>query len=154
MKLRLFDSVTDSQLKRLQNKKICDVTEIVVASSVGYYKGWTGSTEEKWFSIVFVKGVLTVSVEEREMYLGKFPINLALSDTLEEMLSPPVTATKNMMVDMYNSSLYLEDLRKITFKDIMKLLKWKFLNRNVKVQEHFLSESLTNTKDMLDYLDE
>jgi hypothetical protein len=141
MKFEILETVTADQKKKLQDKKVCDVTEMVLPSIIGYYKGWIGSTEEEYFSIVFVKGIITVSLEEREFRLGREPINYSVVDSLHESLIGPITAAKKTTVDLYNTKLYLDDVKLLTFKDVMKSLKWK-LDTGVEVEEHYLSEQL------------
>ena len=143
MKFEVFDHVTKEQLDMLQNKKVCNVTEMIMPSIAGSYKGWCGSTEDAYFSIVFVRGIMTVSLEEREMCLGWNPINFAAIDVLADAGKGKATEAKNAIIDEYTTRLYLDDVSLIKFSDVMKPLKWKMKSRSVKVEDHFMNDPLT-----------
>lgn len=152
MKFVILESVSKENLIRLQKKVVCNVTELFAPSNiVGSYKGWLGSTEEEYFSIVFVNGILTISLEEREMCLGWRSLSYAIIDTVADAYSGKASVAKNILVQEYDLHLYLKDLNEIKFKDVMKTLKWKLKSKKVKVDEHFLNDSLliSDNKDNL-----
>ena len=101
---------------------------------------WIGSTEEEYFSVSFVKGVLGISLEEREMLLGKNPINYAMVSELMNKLSK-VKNNREKSLDVarkYNKVGYIKDLEEIGFEDVMKVLKWKKFSPKIKVKPGIL----------------
>jgi hypothetical protein len=141
MKFTLLTAFKDEDRKRIQNKKVCDVVEFIVPSDLGYYKGWIGSTENEYFSVAFVKGVLSVSLEEREMRVGWDITNVAMVSYLHDLLTTKKmdVSTINHIVDVYNKESCENDIKSVKFTDIMKVLDWKFKSRKVKVDIHFLN---------------
>lgn len=141
MKFTLLTLFRDEEKKRIQGKKVCDVVEFVIPSDLGYYKGWIGSTENEFFNIALVKGVLSISLEEREMCVGWKITNVAMITHLHKL----ITSTKINAVDIakildtYNHKDCDADVKDVKFSDVMKVLKWKFKSRKVKVDEHFLN---------------
>ena len=139
MKFRILNSITEEFKKSIENKKVCDVVEFRLSSPDGIYKGWMGSVEDAYFSTTFVKGIISISISEREMCLGWVCTSYAVIDKLYDVLSGKITLNTEYFIDEYNSKNYLNDVQSITFKDVMKVYKWKFKSRKVKVEQHFLN---------------
>ncbi len=133
--------------KRIFNKKVCGVVEFILPSDLGYYKGWIGSTENEYFSIAFVKGVLSVSLEEREMQVGWNISNVAMVTHLHKLITTQKMdiSAISKMVNTYNLDGCDDDVKAIKFTDVMTVLKWKFASRKVKVDEHFLNSVFNTT---------
>lgn len=141
MKFKILETVTTDVKKRIEGKKVCDVVEYTVPSLVGPYKGWIGSVEDEYFSVALVKGIVSVSLEEREMKLGWNIIRYAIVEHLHTILTSKKFNTKvrKQLIEAYNDIGSDKDIELITFKDVMTLLKWKFKSRKVKVDEYFLN---------------
>jgi hypothetical protein len=139
----ILKTVTDELRKRIEKKKVCNVVEYILLSHAGPYKGWLGSVEDEYFSITFVKGIVSISLDEREMRLGWTINNYGMVEHLHKIL-----VSKNIkfetiqkLADAYNLIGADHDTMNITFHDVMKVFNWKFKSRKVKVEEHFLNDS-------------
>jgi hypothetical protein len=136
-KLQILTSVSKEDVERIQNKKVLDITEFDEYSSIvfGYYKYWMGSTEEHYFSICYIKGLLSISLEEREMFLGKFPINYAIATELIDAMSDVKNDQQAAfdVADKYNLNGYLKTYKEIKVEDVLEVLKWE-KSENVKVK--------------------
>lgn len=131
-KFTILDSVPKEELQRIQNQKVMDVEEYNETGILGDYKAWRGSTETSFFFIVFMKGVVTVIIEEREMLIGTRITTYATLTKLVKMANKPDSAE---WFAKYNVSEYKDDLNALKFEDVMTALKWKFHSKKVKVKE-------------------
>lgn len=142
-KLIVISTGNQSEIKRIQNRKIMDIVEYdEFSKNLGgyHFKQWVGSTETEYFSILFVKGLLNVCVEERESDLGKNPINYAISKRLVDKMSIVKNDLSKVMEESekYNNVGYYEDHKEVHLKEVLKVLKWKRFSRNVKVKKGYL----------------
>jgi hypothetical protein len=131
-KFTIVSKTPKEDIERVQNRKVMDVEEYEVSGMLGDYKAWKGSTEAEYFYIVFMKGVVTVILEEREMLIGKNVISYAILTKLFNLANKPNSVES---FDEYNETSYKEDLKSVTFQDIMVSLKWKFYSDKVKIKE-------------------
>lgn len=131
-KFTILDSVPKEELQRIQNQKVMDVEEYTETGLLGEYKAWRGSTETNFFYIVFMKGVITAIVEEREMLIGTRITTYATLTKLVKMSNKPDSVEQFIK---YNETEYKEDMKNLTFEDVMMTLKWKFHSKKVKVKE-------------------
>jgi hypothetical protein len=127
IKLSILKTANQADLIQVQNRIVCDVSEFQSRIEDVEVKSWTGSTNEEYFCICFVKGILTITIEERECHVGRKQINYGVSEDLKTLL---VNAQKNngnaqQVAVEYVSSGYIQDVKNISFKDVVKVLKWK-----------------------------
>lgn len=136
MPVTLVRNITNAdQLNSFSNRKICDVEEFSIDTLYGKAKAWKGSTEEEYFSLLFVNGMLTLCISEREMFLGTVAIAVAMTKKLKEAVevSKVDELVGLQMTQTYTDSGEMnEDIKKITLKDCMKVLRWK-LKPNAKI---------------------
>jgi len=136
-KFTIVSITPKEEIERVQNRKVMDVSEYEETSPIGLgdYKAWNGSVEMEYFSIIFMKGVMTISLAEREMDLIDKPINYAILTKLHNLLKTKTKLECMQTYAMYNNEGYKDDLKSITFNDIMKALKWTFHSEKVKVKK-------------------
>jgi len=120
-----------------------DVSEYSEISNIqfGNYKAWFGSTETEYFSIIFVRAILTISIAEREMELGKKTINYAILTKLYNNLDNKSKEQAESDFIKYNMYGYKEDLKHVTFDDIMTVLKWTYYSDKVKIKEGMILDA-------------
>jgi len=119
VKDRVIEYVTEYKIKSIDGKK---------------YAGWYGSTETEYFSIVFVGGVVSISLAERQMKIGE---DYCLPLIVSRLKSVAITNDNNkklVVLGNYNYKHANKDLDRVSFKDVMKPLGWKFASKKVKVQ--------------------
>lgn len=123
-----FSTVIQPQVAELlSGRVVCDVCEYHLTNPlVGKMSMWRGSVEQEYFSITFMRGILTVSLVEREMLLGHSAINFAIvSELAEVMARGDSIATAEAT---YNYSLKQSDKhqKEISFTDVMVALGWRY----------------------------
>lgn len=115
-----------------QNRTVCDVTEYRINHpAVGKMASWRGSVETEYFNIVFVKGMLTVSLAERECQVADLDhtFNYAMSEHLKQALDK---ATGNDAVSALEARYNFEQVQEpkdqeaISFTDVMVALNWRY----------------------------
>ncbi len=111
-----------------QNRVVCDVTDFHMDTPAGPVSSWRGSVAEEYFSIMFLRGILTVSVVERECQLGHNAINYAMSTALAEPLKAAgdnaIMATEAHF--NYNLKQGPKEQKEISFTDVMVVLGWQY----------------------------
>lgn len=132
IKFTIVSTTPKEEIQRVQNRRVMDVEEYNETGIFGDYKAWRGSTEGEYFYIVFMKGVITVILEEREMLIGTRGIVYSTLTKLVKIANEPDPVEWFIK---YNEFGYKEDLKTITFEDVMVTLKWKFYSKNVKIKE-------------------
>jgi len=130
VKNRLIEYVTEYKIKSIDGKK---------------YVGWYGTTETEFFSIVFVGGVVSVSLAERQMQIGESYCLPLIVSKLEKAALIDDQMEKIRILSKYNLNYANRDLEKATFKDIMKPLGWKFASKKVKVQYDLVESGFYDT---------
>lgn len=111
----------------VKHRIVCDVCESRHVSLYGEFINWRGSTETEYFSIIFLKGILTVSIDEREMRLGQDPMNFALSAKLAELFATAKgDIEQTAMAVKYSREEYKKELDAVSFTDVMVVLQWKY----------------------------
>ena len=90
MKFVILEKVTKDTRARIENKVVCDVIEHTFSTPIGTFKGWRGSVEEAYFSVTFVKGVISLSMSEREMCVGWELISYAIIESVNEIITKKV----------------------------------------------------------------
>lgn len=131
-KFTIVATTPKEEIQRVQNRKVMDVEEYNDTGVFGDYKAWRGSTETEYFYIVFMKGVVTLILEEREMLIGS---NIICYATLTKLVKMAKRADSVEWFTKYNATEYRDDLKSTTFEDIMVSLKWKFHSKKVKIKE-------------------
>ena len=110
------------------NRVVCDVTQFQMDTVAGPVTFWRGSVESEYFSVAFLKGILTISLVERECQLGHNAVNYAVSETLANALK--VAGDNAIMTTEANLNYNLKQSQKehkdISFTDIMVVLGWKY----------------------------
>lgn len=120
----------------LKGKVVCDVCEYHPSHfTLGKFTSWRGSTESEYFSIVFIKGMLTISVAERECQVGEPEnvVNYAMSTSLKAALDK---TTENARSE-YNRLVDPKEQAEISFADVMTALNWSY-KEGVKVDYDML----------------
>ena len=111
-----------------QNRVVCDVTQFQMDTPAGPVTSWRGSVAEEYFSIMFLRGILTVSLVERECQLGTNAVNYAVSETLANSLK--VAGDNAIMTTEANFNYNLKQSPKehkdISFTDVMVVLGWQY----------------------------
>jgi hypothetical protein len=111
-----------------QNRLVCDVTEYKMDTPAGPVSAWRGSVAEEYFSITFIRGILTLSVVERECQLGQNAVNYAMSSALSEPLK--VAGDNAIMATEahfnYNLKQAAKEQKEISFTDVMVVLGWQY----------------------------
>lgn len=127
----------------LQNRMVCDVLETrATMPGTGRIVSWRGSTQEEYFSILFVQGVITVALNERECLLSESFVNYAMSMALSKAmkgLPGRDDATKQEDIQNYYTKLAEAELNEITFIDVMNLLNWQY-KLGAKVDVNFMAD--------------
>jgi len=98
---------------------------------------WRGALENEYCEIMFLGGVVVVSVEEREMELGKRSVTYAESQSLldsAELVKGASPELQGSIQAEYTNVISKREQNEITFADIMFILNWQFCN-NAKVDE-------------------
>lgn len=144
-KLKILKTTPKEQIERVQNKVVEDVTEYNGVNDMGKYKLWTGSTEMEYFNIIFVRGVLTISLEEREMLLGGnsviyYAMTQMLIDVLSKVKNNNISVEAKEACERYHLNEYVGELNDVDFKAVRKILKWKMKSKKVKVNEGLFFE--------------
>lgn len=132
IKLHIIKSIDGETAARIQNKIVQDVTEFCILSLAGKHRSWQGSTEKEYFSVVFINGVLSVSISEREMRLLEEARIYALSTEMIKAANEVDEIRRTEMVYNYLNTTFISDIKEITFEDVMKVLNWKPKN-NLKI---------------------
>lgn len=119
----------------VQNRVVCDVTEYrFTTEQFGKVISWRGSVSDEYFSILFVKGLLEVSLAEREMQLGNASVHYALTERAFNVSPDPIQAANQYGITEIN-----DDVERMTFVDIMVALNWKYAP-NVKIYHDVLGD--------------
>ena len=135
-KFKIISVTNPKDIESVQNRKVMDVTEYTEPSPVGgKYKAWTGSTEMEFFSIMFMRGILTVSLNERECEAGQNIVNYGMLASLQDRMLKMTHEQAARYLFEYNMSLYEEDMNNLSFNDVMTALNWEFHSDKVKVKE-------------------
>ena len=117
--------------EKFQRRVVCDVTESHITDPLlGKMASWRGSVNEEYFSILFVKGMLTIALAERECQLSYSAINYAMSECLfkalkenkEEILKTDATFD-------YYTKQSVKEQNEVHFIDIMVALNWNYGER-------------------------
>lgn len=117
----------EEEAEKVKNRVVCDVCEAHHQSVYGEFVNWRGSTETEYFSIIFLKGILTVSIDEREQRVGNDPLNVAMSEKLADMfMSAKGDLEKTASAVKYNREEYPKEIKTVSFTDVMVLLNWKY----------------------------
>ena len=114
----------------LQNRLVCDLLETrTTVPGVGRIVSWRGSTQEEYFSVLFVRGIFSVSVNERECQLNDSIVNYAMSMALSKAMKGfPGRDELSKQEDIHNyfDRLADKEMDEITFSDAMMLLNWTY----------------------------
>lgn len=150
IKLSILSTVSQSEVERISNKKVETVEEFHEQTNLGWYKAghkpwckaWSGTTENEFFFIVFSHGMLTISLEEREMMIFRKPCTIAMEEKLAQSLKENCVDENSVHADLlkanYNDEHGFKDTEEITFQDVMDVLKWELAHRDVQVKKGML----------------
>lgn len=149
VKLKINPNENVFRIHSLKNRIISDVVEYrIKKSDTGErYVGWYGSTECEYFSIVFLGGIVSMSLEERMMHIGHESILALMSDRLYPAALGTDVNEKVLLWADYNKTHLGKELETISFKDIMRTLSWK-LKSKVKIEYDLVDSGFyINTND-------
>lgn len=118
----------------VQHRTVCDVTEYRYITELGKVISWRGSLNEEYFSILFAKGLLAVSISENEIYLGYNSLHYALTEKAFAISNNSVDATNKYSIEDVD-----KDIEKMTFVDVLIALNWRYAP-NVKVWHDMLGD--------------
>lgn len=132
----------DKQTETLKNRVVCDVCQSFRTDPLlGKIVNWRGSVADEYFSILFFKGILVVSLEEREMMLGHNSVKYAMSESLVKALKGAPTddaiARTEASFDYY-LKVSPKETDEISFTDVMVALFWRYAP-NAKIDYDLLS---------------
>ena len=85
---------------------------------------WRGSVTDEYFVISFIRGVLSISLNERECNLDNNVCHYAVSDGLFAS-SKEKTNLMEVMGDYVKTS-HDKEQNEISFTDVMAILDWKY----------------------------
>lgn len=140
--------VADEYFSEVGNRKVCHVVRHNKTEILPYnippvpYVQWTGSTESEYFTAKFYGGVLSIVIAEREMELTEDRrMGIAVCQSLKKLV-PHIKSERDIIKiapqhSQYIMNDYTEDLANITFRDVMKILDWRYLSRKVKEDDSF-----------------
>lgn len=119
----------------VQHRTVRDVTEYrFTTEQFGKNISWRGSLNDEYFSILFVKGLLVVSVAEREMQVGENSLHYALTERASKISANPIEAMNQGIVAEIN-----DEMENITFTDALIALNWRYAP-NVKIWQDLLGD--------------
>jgi hypothetical protein len=115
----------------LQNRIVECVTKTSQTHPLyGKLSVWRGALENEYFEIMFLGGVVVVSVEEREMELGKRSVTYAesqsLLDSAELVKGASPELQGSIIQEEYTKVIAKCEQNEITFADIMFILNWQY----------------------------
>ena len=134
--------VNKDKIEALLGKKVECVTQSKRLNNAGVpFIGWTGTTEDEFFMMAFVIGVLTIAISEREQcltYADALSVVGFSEDcynrlTVATKAGRPITAEEYQRVVDYNTNVYHKEIESLEFKDVMKLLKWKWKDKKERI---------------------
>jgi len=110
------------------------VVECVTKSSslhptFGKITCWRGALKDEYFYIVFIGGVVVVSVAECEFQLGQISVNYAESESLlksAEIIKAADKEFKQQLQSDYTNIIAKQEQDEITFDDVMIILDWRY----------------------------
>lgn len=138
VKFKIFQFTDEAIKKSIQNKKVANVAEHEVDHVIhGRYKLWKGTTELEYFTISFIKGIITISICEREYQIMDNIFHYAVLKDLSEELERVNKDNKSLNPIIQPEYNFDKDLDTIKFSDVMRILKWKYVSRKVKVDTSF-----------------
>ena len=114
----------------------------IINPTFGKMTTWRGSLENEYFSIMFICGILVVSVVEREMQLGDISVSYAESESLTKAINTingADDATVEKIREEYNQNTSKKEQDEITFDDVMLTLNWRYAPL-AKVDEDWLCD--------------
>lgn len=146
MKLLKFNgSRVPDFLKKFKGRKVCDVSRKISLNTMPLgtplpFITWKGSTETEYFIATFYAGMVIIDIQEREMLLGQTEFYIiALAPTLYKLNDASMTIEQfNQKVSLnaeYLVKHYNEDIKNIQFKDVMKIMGWKYASKKIKEED-------------------
>lgn len=136
-------TATPEESTPLLNRVVCDVFESKRNDpAIGLMANWRGSVKDEYFSILFLRGILVVSVEERECNLGHNSVKLAMSKQLFEAvqgMDGENAVERTEKTFDYFTQGYSKEIEEICFADVMEVLGWQCAE-NVKTDFDMLSD--------------
>ena len=146
--LKFRNADADSFIKEIKGKRVCHVIrrrltkKLTLTDTSVVYLQWLGNTEDEFFIATFYGGLLTMSVGEREMFLGSVVNVVAISKHLEPFNQSKLNinneqefADRIKLEAEYLKNHYADDLENLRFKHLMSIIKWKFASRKIKEDE-------------------
>lgn len=126
-----------------QNKMVEYVCKsVTIHPALGKLTTWRGALETEYFSVMFVGGILVVSVVERELHLGHISVSYSESESLIKATSDldGINDTeKDKLRQEYNLNTSKKEQDEITFDDVMLSLNWNYVPF-AKIDENILGE--------------
>ncbi len=130
--------LTPEKALPLQNRVVECVTKLSESHiAFGKISIWRGALKDEYFSIMFIGGVVIVSVEEREMELGKRSVTYAESQSLldsAELIKGASPELQGSIQAEYTNVISKREQNEITFSDMMFILNWQYVE-GAKVDE-------------------
>lgn len=121
------------KLETILDRKITHVSEKIFRSETGTRFQWTGELDgDDYFMVTMADGVLVGRVSDREMLIKYDALVLATHEIIEEVEKEPDYVAKLRILFERKEELVAET-NKFTFKDVMKLLTWKFSSKKVEI---------------------
>ena len=129
---------------KLVNRVVCDVCEYRHTHPVfGPFVVWRGSVAEEWFTIMFMRGILTISLAERECQVGENIIHYAMSEVMAKCYNTGKNGATPIgeveAVAEYLAKTMPKEIAEISFTDVMVVLNWKY-SPNAKIDYDLLGD--------------
>lgn len=134
-------TVPVEQALPLASRTVCDVCQSYRTDPLlGKMVNWRGSVKDEYFSILFFKGILVVSLEEREMMLGHNAVKYAMSSALAAAIKGDASAPERTEASFdYYLKICPKEIETVSFTDVMAALAWKYAP-NAKIDYDYLSD--------------
>jgi len=130
--------LTPDKALPLQNKVVECVTKTSTQHTIfGKVNIWRGALTEEYFSVMFIGGVVVVSVSERECHIGEKTVSYAESQSLldtAELVKGSAPEMQQELQKHYNEVIAKKEQDEVTFADMMFILNWQYVE-GAKVDE-------------------
>lgn len=127
--------LTKEEAAKWQNRKVEYVSKSTSLNpTFGKFSTWVGALENEYFTILFLGGVIILSVAEREFILGQN--NVVFAETISllqaaELIKGSTPEIQQNIQNQYNTIVSLQEQNEITFDNIMSILNWQYTDEAV-----------------------
>lgn len=127
--------LTKEEAAKWQNRKVEYVSKSTsLHPTFGKFSTWVGALENEYFTILFLGGVIILSVAEREFILGQNNLVFAEATSLlqaTELIKGSTPEIQQDIQNQYNTIVSLQEQNEITFNNLMSILNWQYTDESV-----------------------